>query len=71
MLVRITEAYTGLDQVHGMQVGSAGNGGGCYFGRERGCRDWVFCRVDGGRGLDEIARNWGVPSRSSFVWLYM
>lgn len=64
----IAQVFTGLDQVRGMEfsatgeylvaAGVAGTGGTA-----------VFKRVDGGKGLVEVARNLDIATRTSFVWL--
>jgi 6-phosphogluconolactonase (cycloisomerase 2 family) len=62
-------AYTGLDQVRGMQFGGPDNR---YLiaGSARGTTGVaVFERTDGGKTLTLVAKNTSSPIRTSFVWL--
>ena len=64
--------YTGLDQIRGMEFGPARNGGEAYlvaagFAGSGGVV--VYKRTDGGRALEEVARNKDVLTRTSFVWV--
>ncbi|KAL0958798.1 hypothetical protein HGRIS_014118 [Hohenbuehelia grisea] len=68
----VAQVFTGVDQIRGMALGRADDGGdefiivGANVG-EKGVA--VFRRVDGGRNLEEVARNTDVATRSSFVFL--
>lgn len=71
-LTLITHVYTGLDQIRGMEFGLASNGGVQYLiaGGVAGTAGVVILRrTDGGRGLEVVARNTEIPTRTSFVWL--
>ena len=55
-----------------MEIGRAENGGSAYLvaaGVAGSGGVVVFKRTDGGRGLEEVARNTDVLTRSTFVWL--
>jgi hypothetical protein len=71
-LTLVTHVYTGLDQIRAMEFGSASNGGVQYLiaGGVAGTAGVVILkRTDGGRGLEVVARNTDIPTRTSFVWL--
>jgi hypothetical protein len=72
LLTLIAQVYTGLDQIRGMEFGPAENGGEAYlvasgFAGSGGVV--VYKRTAGGTGLEEVARNKDVPTRTSFVWV--
>jgi 6-phosphogluconolactonase (cycloisomerase 2 family) len=68
-LKKVGEIHTGLDQIRGMEFGgendkyliAGGNGGGGVV---------VYERVDGGKDLKLLARNWeaGSVQRTTFLW---
>jgi hypothetical protein len=71
-LTLVAQVYTGLNQIRGMEIGNAENGGEAYLiaGGVAGTAGVVvFRRTDGGKGLKEVARNTDIPTRSTFVWL--
>ena len=71
-LTLVAQVYTGLNQIRGMEIGRAENGGSAYLvaaGVAGSGGVVVFKRTDGGRGLEEVARNTDVLTRSTFVWL--
>ncbi|KAJ6611226.1 hypothetical protein B0H10DRAFT_2224320, partial [Mycena sp. CBHHK59/15] len=71
LLQLVTQVYTGLDQIRGMEIGSAVPGGEEFLlaGGVAGTAGVVvFRRVNGGRGLEEVVRNTDIPTRTSFVW---
>ena len=71
-LTLVAQVYTGLNQIRGMEIGNAENGGEAYLvaGGVVGTGGVVvFKRTNGGMGLMEVARNTDVPTRSTFVWL--
>lgn len=64
--------YTGLDQIRGMEIGPAANGGEAYLvasGSAGSGGVVVYKRTGGGTGLEEVARNKDIPTRTSFVWV--
>ena len=64
--------YTGLDQIRGMEIGLAENGGETYLiaaGVAGSAGVVVFERTNGGKDLKVVARNTDIPTRSTFVWL--
>lgn len=68
----VGQVYTGLDQIRGMEIGRADNGGEAYLvagGIAGSGGVVVYERIDGGRGLKEVARNTDLLTRSTFVWL--
>ncbi|KAF5340449.1 hypothetical protein D9758_013555 [Tetrapyrgos nigripes] len=68
----VTQVFTGLQQVRGIQIGLEENGGNEFLvaaGVAGNGGTVVYRRVDGGRGLEEVARNLDIPTRSTFVWL--
>lgn len=68
----VAQVYTGLDQIRGMQIGRAENGGEEYLiaGGVAGTAGVVMLkRTHGGAGLEIIANNTVIPTRTSFVWL--
>ena len=74
-LTLITEIYTGLDQIRGMEFGSSSNtpGGNDYLiaGGVAGTAGVVvFKRTKGGADLDVVVRNVDIGNRSSFVWVW-
>jgi hypothetical protein len=71
-LRKIKDVYTGLDQVRSMAIGLATNGGDEYLvaaGFSGSGGVVVLKRTDGGQGLEEVARNTDIATRTSFVWL--
>ncbi|THU98630.1 putative isomerase YbhE [Dendrothele bispora CBS 962.96] len=68
----VAQVFTGLQQIRGMEVGKEVNGGNEFLiaaGVAGEGGTVVYRRVDGGRGLEEVARNLDIPTRSTFVWL--
>lgn len=68
----ITQVYTGLDQIRGMEFGPAATGGDEFLvagGVAGSAGVIVLRRIDGGRNLQVVARNLDIPTRTSFVWL--
>lgn len=68
----VTQVYTGLDQIRGMEIGNNENGGEEFLiaGGVAGSAGVVmFKRTEGGRNLELIVRNTDIPTRTSFVWL--
>ncbi|KAF8066694.1 Lactonase, 7-bladed beta-propeller-domain-containing protein [Lyophyllum atratum] len=69
----VNQVYTGIDQPRGMAFGPAdGRGGEGYLvvaGVAGGAGTKVFRRTEGGKGLQVVATNLDVPTRTSFVWL--
>jgi len=68
----ITEVFTGLDQIRGMEIGLESNGGDEFLiaaGVAGSAGAVVYKRVDGGRNLTEVARNLDIPTRTTFIWL--
>lgn len=68
----ITQVFTGLDQIRGMEIGSDSDGSEEFLiaGGVAGTAGVVmYRRTEGGRNLVEVARNLDVPTRTSFVWL--
>jgi len=68
----VTQVFTGLDQIRGMEFGLQSNGGDEFLvaaGVAGTAGVVVYQRVDGGRNLVEVARNLDIPTRTSFVWL--
>jgi hypothetical protein len=71
-LTLVTQVYTGLNQIRGMEIGRADNGGDAYLvaaGVAGTGGVVVYKRTNGGAGLTEVARNTDIPMRSTFVWL--
>ncbi|KDR71810.1 hypothetical protein GALMADRAFT_253558 [Galerina marginata CBS 339.88] len=71
-LVLVNQVYTGLDQIRGMGFGNAREGGDEYLaaaGHAGAAGVIVLQRIDGGRGLQIVARNLDIPTRTSFLWL--
>jgi 6-phosphogluconolactonase (cycloisomerase 2 family) len=71
-LVLVKQVFTGLQQIRGMEFGSA----------EQGCEEFLIAggsagatgvvvlrRTEGGRNLEIVARNTDVPILTSFVWI--
>ncbi|KAJ3763924.1 Lactonase, 7-bladed beta-propeller-domain-containing protein [Lentinula raphanica] len=68
----ITEVFTGLDQIRGMEIGLERNGGDEFLiasGVAGSAGTVVYRRTDGGRNLTEVARNLDIPTRTTFIWL--
>jgi hypothetical protein len=65
--------YTGLNQIHDMEFGTTTNGGEAYLvvagSTGSGGGVVVYKRTVGGTGLEKVARNKAVPTRTSFVWV--
>ena len=56
-LTLVTQVYTGLDQIRGMEIGRADNGGEAYLiagGIAGSGGVVVFERTNGGRGLKRL-----------------
>ncbi|KZP30563.1 putative isomerase YbhE [Athelia psychrophila] len=71
-LTLVAQVYTGLDQIRGMQFGREDNGGDAYLmaGGVAGTAGVVVLkRTKGGAGLEIVANNTQIPTRTSFVWL--
>ncbi|KAE9390085.1 putative isomerase YbhE [Gymnopus androsaceus JB14] len=71
-LEKITEVFTGLDQIRGMEIGFESNGSDEFLiaaGVAGDAGTVVYRRVDGGRNLTEVARNLEIPTRTTFIWL--
>jgi hypothetical protein len=71
-LVLVNQVFTGLSQIRGMEFGPAEGGGDEYLiasGVQPKGGVVVLKKVDGGRDLEVVARNYEVPTRTSFVWL--
>ena len=71
-LVLVNQVFTGLSQIRGMEFGPAEGGGDEYLiasGVQPKGGVVVLKKVDGGRNLEAVARNYEVPTRTSFVWL--
>ncbi|KAJ7054128.1 Lactonase, 7-bladed beta-propeller-domain-containing protein [Mycena amicta] len=64
----VSQVFTGLDQIRGMEFGGPDDEYLIAGGVAGNAGVVVFRRVDGGRGLEEIARNRDIPTRTSFVW---
>lgn len=67
----VTQVFTGLDQVRGMEFGPASVGGEEFLvasGVAGTGGVVIYRRTDGGRNLVEVARNSDIPTRTSFVW---
>jgi len=71
-LVLVKQVFTGLQQIRGMEFGSA----------EQGCEQFLIAggsvgetgvvmlrRTEGGRNLEIVARNTDAPVLTSFVWI--
>lgn len=71
-LVLVKQVFTGLQQIRGMEFGSA----------EQGCEEFLIAggsagttgvvmlrRTEGGRNLEIVARNTEVPILTSFLWI--
>ncbi|THU98631.1 hypothetical protein K435DRAFT_660635 [Dendrothele bispora CBS 962.96] len=68
----INQVFTGLDQIRGMEIGLEENGGDEFLiaaGVAGSAGTVVYRRVDGGRNLEEVARNLDIPTWTSFIWL--
>jgi len=71
-LVLRNQVFTGLNQIRGMEIGNADNGGdeylmaGAFSGTEGVA---IFQRTEGGQNLELVVRNMDIPTRTSFVWL--
>ncbi|KAJ7149021.1 Lactonase, 7-bladed beta-propeller-domain-containing protein [Mycena crocata] len=64
----VTQVFTGLDQIRGMEFGGEGDEYLIAGGVAGTAGVVVYKRVDGGRNLVEVARNTDIPTRTSFVW---
>ncbi|KAJ7878759.1 Lactonase, 7-bladed beta-propeller-domain-containing protein [Mycena olivaceomarginata] len=64
----VTQVFTGLDQIRGMQFGGEDNKYLIAGGVAGTAGVVIYKRVDGGRNLVEVARNTDIPTRTSFVW---
>ncbi|KAF9061833.1 putative isomerase YbhE [Rhodocollybia butyracea] len=68
----VTEVFTGLNQIRGMEIGLVSNGGDEFLiaaGVAGEAGTVVYRRVEGGRNLEEVVRNLDIPTRSTFIWL--
>ncbi|KAJ6598372.1 Lactonase, 7-bladed beta-propeller-domain-containing protein [Mycena vulgaris] len=65
----VTQVFTGLDQIRGMEFGGEADEYLIAGGVAGTAGVVIYKRVDGGRGLAEVARNTDVPTRTSFVWM--
>ncbi|KAF8217825.1 Lactonase, 7-bladed beta-propeller-domain-containing protein [Mycena galopus ATCC 62051] len=64
----VTQVFTGLDQIRGMELGAADDEYLIAGGVAGTAGVVVYKRVDGGRALEEVVRNTDIPTRTSFVW---
>jgi len=64
----VTQVFTGLDQIRGMQFGGEDDEYLIAGGFAGTAGVVIYRRVDGGRNLTEVVRNTDVPTRTSFVW---
>lgn len=69
-LVLKAQVFTGLQQIRSMSLGRVDDGGDEFLiaGANVEGGVVVFQRVDEGRGLEEVARNTELESRTSFVF---
>ncbi|KAJ6551294.1 Lactonase, 7-bladed beta-propeller-domain-containing protein [Mycena capillaripes] len=65
----VTQVFTGLDQIRGMEFGGEDDEYLIAGGVAGTAGVVIYKRVDGGRNLTEVVRNTDVPTRTSFVWL--
>ncbi|KAJ7489308.1 Lactonase, 7-bladed beta-propeller-domain-containing protein [Mycena latifolia] len=65
----VTQVFTGLDQIRGMEFGGEADEYLIAGGVAGTAGVVIYKRVDGGRGLLEVVRNTDVPTRTSFVWV--
>ncbi|KAF5390981.1 hypothetical protein D9757_004002 [Collybiopsis confluens] len=68
----VTEVFTGLDQIRGMEIGLESNGGDEFLiasGVAGSAGTVVYRRTEGGANLTEVARNLDIPTRTTFIWL--
>jgi hypothetical protein len=66
----VTQFFTGLQQVRSMAFSDDGVylvAGGSKDGSGGGVK--VFQRTEGGKGLEEVAKNGDVDTRTGFVWV--
>ncbi|KAJ7678065.1 Lactonase, 7-bladed beta-propeller-domain-containing protein [Mycena polygramma] len=64
----VTQVFTGLDQIRGMQFGGDNDEYLIAGGVAGTAGVVIYQRVDGGRNLTEVVRNTDIPTRTSFVW---
>ncbi|KAJ7725742.1 Lactonase, 7-bladed beta-propeller-domain-containing protein [Mycena olivaceomarginata] len=64
----VTQVFTGLDQIRGMEFGAADDEYLIAGGVAGTAGVVVYRRADGGRALEEVVRNTDIPRRTSFVW---
>ncbi|KAJ7282251.1 Lactonase, 7-bladed beta-propeller-domain-containing protein [Mycena rebaudengoi] len=64
----VTQVFTGLHQIRGMEFGAADDEYLIAGGVAGTAGVVVYRRADGGRALEEVVRNTDVPTRTSFVW---
>jgi 6-phosphogluconolactonase (cycloisomerase 2 family) len=67
----INQVFTTIDQIRGMEFGTACEGTEDYLiaaGVAGEAGVIVFQRTDEGRNLTEVARNTELPTRTSFLW---
>ncbi|KAF7369139.1 putative isomerase YbhE [Mycena venus] len=65
----VTQVFTGLDQIRGMEFGGEDDEYLIAGGVAGTAGVVIYKRADGGRNLTEVVRNTDVPTRTSFVWL--
>lgn len=68
----VNYAFTGLDQIRGMEFGPSEKGAEEFLiaaGVAGSAGTVVLRRDQGGRNLTVVARNLDVPTRTSFVWI--
>lgn len=65
----VTQFYTGLDQIRGMQLGGPEKEFLIAAGVAGDAGTIVMKRIDGGTNLQIVAQNTEIAQRSSFVWL--
>jgi hypothetical protein len=65
------QVFTGLEQIRSMALGRVSDGGDEFLiaGGNVAGGVVVYRRVDGGRDLEEVARNTDIDSRTSFVFV--
>ncbi|KAJ7100693.1 Lactonase, 7-bladed beta-propeller-domain-containing protein [Mycena belliarum] len=65
----VTQVFTGLDQIRGMEFGGEDDEYLIAGGVAGAAGVVIYRRVDEGRGLAEVVRNTDIPTRTSFVWV--
>lgn len=70
-LTLVNQVFTGLQQIRSMAFSDDGvylvAGGSKDGGSAGGVK--VFQRIDGGKGLKEVAKNGDIDTRTGFVWV--